>query len=173
MQINIDYINADSIKKAISCSDLEAAIKATEMREKLLVENKSFAFETVLSTDRNIELLKRAKEKDYFIKSYFIMTNDVSINISRVVQRVAKGGHGVPVEKILSRYDKSMNNLKQLISISDICNVYDNSNANIKRIFKKRKEYNYYNETKYWTKEKIINLTGVNNIIVKELNNFK
>ena len=100
------------------------------------------------------------------------MTNDVSINVSRVIQRVAKGGHGVPVEKILSRYDKSMSNLKQLIIISDICNVYDNSNANIKRIFKKRKEYNYYNETKYWTKEKIINLTGVTNMIMKELNNF-
>lgn len=172
LQINVDYVNADAIKKAISCTDLEAAIKATEMRESLLEKNKSFAFETVLSTERNLNFLRKAKEKDYFIKSYFIMTNDVSINISRIEQRVAKGGHGVQVEKIKSRFDKSINNLKELIKISDICNVYDNSNTAIKRIFKKRKDVNYYNETHYWSKEKIMRLTGVEVMIEKDLNIF-
>ena len=137
------------------------------MREKLLVENKSFAFETVLSTDRNLNFLKRAKDKDYFI-----MTNDVNINISRIEQRVAKGGHGVPVEKIKSRFNESIDNLKKLIEISDVCNVYDNSNTNIKRIFKKRKDVNYYNETYYWSKEKIMRLTGVEVMIEKDLNIF-
>ena len=151
LQINVDYVNADAIKKAISCTDLEAAIKATEMRESLLEENKSFAFEIVLSTERNLNFLKKAKDKDYFIKCYFIMTNDVNINISRIEQRVAKGGHGVPVDKIRSRFKKSIDNLKELIKISDVCNVYDNSNTNIKRIFKKRKDVNYYNETHYWS----------------------
>lgn len=172
LQIKIDYVNADNIKKAISCTDLEAAIKATEMREELLEEDKSFAFETVLSTERNLELIRKAKEKDYFIKSYFILTNNVNINISRVEQRVAKGGHGVPVEKIISRYNKSIENLKQLISISDICNVYDNSNTIIKRIFKKRKDKYYYNETKFWSKEKIMSLTGILNMDEKALNCF-
>lgn len=55
---------------------------------------------------------------------------------------------------------------------SDICNVYDNSNSTVKRIFKKRKEKYFYNETKYWNKESIINLTGINNIEQKNLNNF-
>ena len=172
LQINVDYVNADAIKKAISCTDLEAAIKATEMRESLLEENKSFAFETVLSTERNLNFLKKAKDKDYFIKSYFILTNDVNINISRIEQRVAKGGHGVPVDKIRSRFKKSIDNLKELIKISDVCNVYDNSNTNIKRIFKKRKDVNYYNETHYWSKEKIMRLTGVEVMIEKDLNIF-
>lgn len=78
----------------------------------------------------------------------------------------------MPIEKIKSRFTKSINNLKELINISDICNVYDNSNTIIKRIFKKRKNENYYNETRFWTKEKIIELTGVINMLPKDLNKF-
>ncbi len=61
------YIN-DDIKKSNSCSDLEAAIKAEELRESMLEKSYDFTFETVLSTDRNLKLLKKAKEKGYFFK---------------------------------------------------------------------------------------------------------
>ena len=33
-----EYINADDIKKTILCSDLEAAVKAEELREKMIKE---------------------------------------------------------------------------------------------------------------------------------------
>ena len=166
------YVNADTIKKSLDCTDLEAAIKATELREKLLSNNESFAFETVLSTDRNLDLLRRAKDKDYFIKSYFVLTSNVNINIGRIAARVMKGGHDVPKDKIISRYKKSINNLKELITLSDICNVYDNSNSSVKRIFKKRKEEYFYNENKYWNKDAIIKLTCIDNMSERELNNF-
>ena len=61
------YINADDIKKSIACSDLEAAQKAEELRESMLEKDEDFTFETVLSTDRNLKLLKKAKEKGYFL----------------------------------------------------------------------------------------------------------
>ena len=67
---------------------------------------------------------------------------------------------------------KRLESKKALIRISDICNVYDNSNTIIKRIFKKRKDKYYYNETKFWAKEKIISLTGVLNMDEKDLNCF-
>ena len=59
-----EYINADDIKATILCSDLEAAIKAEELREQMITERKDFTFETVLSTDRNLLLLKKANEWD-------------------------------------------------------------------------------------------------------------
>ena len=62
------YINADDIKRTTHCSDMEAAIKAEELREAALSEQSDFTFETVLSTDRNLNLLKRAKEQGYFIR---------------------------------------------------------------------------------------------------------
>lgn len=42
---------------------MEAAVKAEELRERMIVDRKDFTFETVLSTDRNLLLLQRAKEK--------------------------------------------------------------------------------------------------------------
>ena len=51
------YINADDIKRSSLCSDLEAAVKAEELREEMLEKGEDFTFETVLSTDRNIKLL--------------------------------------------------------------------------------------------------------------------
>ena len=44
----MDYINADEIKKALECSDLEAAQLAERQREEHLAEGKDFCFETVL-----------------------------------------------------------------------------------------------------------------------------
>lgn len=64
------YINADDIKKSSLCSDLEAAVKAEELREEMLEKGEDFTFETVLSTGRNIKLLKKAKEKGYFLDAY-------------------------------------------------------------------------------------------------------
>lgn len=165
LQITCEYINADNIKKSINCSDIEAAIKATEMREKLLLEKKDFAFETVLSTDRNIDLLRTAKDNGYFIRSFFMITKTVDINILRIKSRINKGGHSVPSDKVIKRYYKSINNLKRLIEISDVCNVYDNTNSSPKRIFKKRKEDFFYETSKFWDRASIVMLTGIENAI--------
>jgi predicted ABC-type ATPase len=55
------HINADDIKTKRGCSDLDAAREAERLRELCLSERRSFAFETVLSTERNLNLLARAK----------------------------------------------------------------------------------------------------------------
>ena len=73
-KIGGEYINADDIKSATLCTDLEAAVKAEELRERMLVDRKDFTFETVLSTDRNLLLLQRAKEKGYFIRGIYVLT---------------------------------------------------------------------------------------------------
>ena len=55
----------DDIKKSSLYSDLEVAVKAEELRESMLDKYEDFTFETVLSTDRNLKLLKKAKEKGF------------------------------------------------------------------------------------------------------------
>lgn len=81
------YINADDIKRSSLCSDLEAAVKAEELREEMIEKGEDFTFETVLSTDRNLKLLKKAKEKGYFLRCIYVLTSDYKINIARVSMR--------------------------------------------------------------------------------------
>ena len=114
----IDYINADEIKKNLKCSDLEAAQLAEKQREDHISEMKEFCFETVLSTERNLTLLKRAKEKGYFIRCYYILTADPMINVYRVKSRVESGGHDVPEDKIIARYDKALALVKELLKMN-------------------------------------------------------
>jgi len=113
----MDYINADEIKKYLKCSDLEAAQLAEKQREEHLERMQEFCFETVLSTDRNLKLLKRAREKGYFIRCYYILTADSMINVWRVKARVESGGHDVPEEKIVARYDNALAQVKEVIKV--------------------------------------------------------
>lgn len=159
-----EYINADDIKKTTLCSDLEAAVKAEELRHKMVIEKKDFTFETVLSTDRNLNLLKEAKEKGYFIRGIYVLTANVDINVARVSAREALGGHGVPEEKIRSRYVKALQLIPSLVEVCDILHIYDNTSEPF-RIFKKRKDVYYRWENEYWSKQDIENLCGIKDYI--------
>lgn len=166
----VDYINADEIKKNLKCSDMEAAVLAEQQREEHIANGQEFCFETVMSTDRNLKLLKKAKEKGYFIRCYYMLTADPMINVYRVKDRVRAGGHDVPEEKIISRYDKALELVKDVVEVSDICHIYDNSEEKPIRIFKKRKRENYYDECEDWLQEDIALLTGVSSMEKKRLN---
>ncbi len=166
----IDYINADDIKKILNCSDLEAAQIAENQREEHISAMNEFCFETVLSTPRNLNLLQRAKKKGYFIRCYYILTSNPIINIERVKSRVSEGGHDVPIDKIISRYNKALNLVKDVIEVSDICHIYDNSGEEPFRIFKKRKNDYYYEDSDYWHKEDIELLTNIKKLEKTNLN---
>lgn len=168
---NYDYVNADEIKKHIKCSDVEAAQLAEKQREELLSEKKNFAFETVLSTDRNLNLLKKAKDNGYFIKCFYILTADPIVNVARVKLRALSGGHDVPEDKIISRYDKALALIPELVSVCDICSIYDNTSSQPYRIFKKRKDKCFYDDGgEFWKKKNINALTKVDNVEYYNLN---
>lgn len=82
--IEMDYINADDIQRILHCDTLSAAKLAEQQREEHLSNGRDFCFETVLSTDRNLKLLKRAREADFFIRCYYVLTADPQINVARV-----------------------------------------------------------------------------------------
>ena len=157
-----EYINADDIKKTTLCSDIEAAVKAEELREKMVAQRLDFTFETVMSTDRNLLLLQKAKKLGYFIRGIYVLTANADINVARVSAREALGGHGVPENKIRERYDKALKLIPQLIEVCDVFHLYDNTKEPF-RIFKKRKTINYRWTNEFWSKEDIEKLTGIAN----------
>lgn len=97
------------------------------MREECITKGKSLIFETVLSAEDKIDFIKRAKQKGYFIRLFFIGTDNPSINASRIALRVMEGGHDVPITKIISRYSKSIANCCIVAKLIDRVYVYDNS----------------------------------------------
>ena len=127
------YINPDEIAKE-KFGDwnsreaiLSAANYCAQWREECLKKKKSFVFETVMSAEDKIDFIIRAKEAGFFMRLFFISASHPSINASRIAGRVMKGGHDVPIPKIISRYYKSIENCKTIAPLVDRLYVYDNS----------------------------------------------
>ena len=104
-----------------------ASVAADFIRHKLIECSKSFTFETVMSFTDKIELLRKAQSKGYRTYLYYVATEDSVINISRVRYRVKMGGHSVPEDKIVSRYQRSIDLLSEAIQFTNRAYIFDNS----------------------------------------------
>jgi len=130
------YINPDNIAKDkygdwnSEDAVLKAAKYATDLRYSLLERRKSIVFETVLSSEEKVEYIEKAISAGYFVRIFFVCTESPSINAARIADRYMAGGHSVPIEKIVSRYGKSIVNCCRVIKQVDRMYIYDNSLEN-------------------------------------------
>jgi predicted ABC-type ATPase len=154
------YINADDIKVRRDSTDLEAAQEAERLRELCLAERRSFTFETVLSTERNLDLLERAKAAGFLVEGVFVLTVSAELNVFRVYSRELSGGHGVPPDKIRSRYAKSLANIPRLLALCDVCRIVDNTDEP-ETIYVKEAHGTQVRPNRYWAADAIARLTGV------------
>ena len=152
-----EYTNADDVVASTGMDNVEAAIFVDKKRYAAIDEKRDFTFETVLSSEYKLNILRKAKAEGYFIKCVFILTVDPAINVARVRTRVAQGGHGVEEEKIISRYYKSVSNIKELIELCDILHVYDNTIEPVRIIRKHKEDFSIF-PNDIWDEDKILGL---------------
>jgi predicted ABC-type ATPase len=158
-----EYVNPDYIARDIfgdwNSPDAvrKAAGLATEIREQCIKEGRSLAFETVLSIPDKIDFIQRAKQADFFIRLFFVGTDNPAINAKRVAQRVMEGGHDVPISKIIARYTRSLANCSIAARIADRAYIYDNSvdNAPARLLFRtsEGKLIKHYGDINPWALE--------------------
>nr|WP_314558688.1 zeta toxin family protein [uncultured Capnocytophaga sp.] len=141
-----EFINADEIAKGLSPFQPETVavqagrIMLTRMDE-LLHQGVDFAFETTLATKSYKQKIIEAQANGYEVTLLFFWLRNVTMAKERVAQRVAEGGHNIPIETIERRYYNGIINLFNLyIDIVDICQIYDNSNGVCVLIAEKYKE---------------------------------
>jgi predicted ABC-type ATPase len=129
----VEYINPDDIaqERFGGWNNQDAVTAAAEWaskrRDELIQSRSGIAFETVLSVSDKVAFVERAVNAGYFVRVFFVGTSDPTINAARVAARVMNGGHTVPIEKIISRYTRSMANLRKLFALADRAYIYDNS----------------------------------------------
>lgn len=126
------YINPDNIAQELGdWNNHELSIKAAEqaqdLRERLLKEKTSLAFETVFSAPDKVDFIKRAHLAGFYIRFFFVATSDPAINAARITKRYLQGGHEVPIPKIVSRYYRSIQQCIDVVPYVDRMDVFDNS----------------------------------------------
>ncbi|MCW7540436.1 zeta toxin family protein [Aquabacterium sp. A7-Y] len=104
-----------------------AAVLADFIRRELLRQGLSFTFETVMSSPDKIDFMHEAQAHGYRTYLYFVATDDPAINIERVRLRVSQGGHAVPDDKVLQRYQRSIGLLDRACSAANRAYIFDNS----------------------------------------------
>jgi predicted ABC-type ATPase len=90
--------------------------------------NESFAFETTLSGKGYIKKIVDWKAQQYEIIIYYLKIPTVEFAIERVKLRVSQGGHNVPEQDIIRRFERSWINFKQIYKpLADSWIVFDTS----------------------------------------------
>ena len=109
-------------------SERFAQMLATYLRSELLKTKKKFSFETVFSHPGKLEFMKDAIKQGYKVYLYFVSTEDPEINIYRVKEvRVKQHGHDVPIDKIRSRYFRTMDLMYAASQLAYRSYYFDNS----------------------------------------------
>ena len=125
------YINPDDIAQTLDLPEpqrtKQAQIIADFKRDTCLQRRESFSFETVLSHASKIAVMVDAHRAGCHVTLYFVATADPEINVRRVEDRVAKGGHDVPHDRIRARYARSLGFLADAALVARRTIVFDNS----------------------------------------------
>lgn len=128
-----EFVNADEIAKGLSPFQPESVafesgrIMLNRIAE-LLQENKSFAFETTLSTKSYKSKIIEAKSKGYRVTLLFFWLQNIELAKERVKIRVSEGGHNIESDVIERRYIRGIKNLFDIyLSIVDGALIFDNS----------------------------------------------
>ena len=152
-----EFINADEIAKGLSPFQPESvAMQAGRIMlarmDELLQKGETFAFETTLATKSYKQKIEWAQDNGYEVTLLFCWLDSPNIAKERVAQRVAEGGHSIPLETIERRYYNGIANLFTIyIDIVDICYIFDNSEGRKELIAQKErhKDIVIYNNDKF------------------------
>lgn len=122
------FVNADVLAGEFEMESYAAARVAGALRNVLVEQGESFIFETVFSdpVGDKLAFLKDAAARGYTVILCFVGISGPEVSEQRVAMRVSQGGHDVPSEKIITRYPRTLVNLRRAIRELPHVWIFDN-----------------------------------------------
>lgn len=142
-----NFVNADLIAGGLSpFSPSAAAMKAGKLALSQIDEyakrRVNFAFESTLSGRLYINLFSKSKAKGYKIHIFFLWVPDAELAIARIKERVADGGHDVPIHDIRRRFRRSVSNFFKLYQpLADSWMLFNNAGSTPALIDRRRNSH--------------------------------
>lgn len=119
-------LNAETSDVGIITCDDE---KSIGLIDDCLEKEISFTQETTLSGHRILSTVRKAIEKGYYIRLYYVGLNTVEESLARIENRVKKGGHNIPDVDVKRRFNKRFEDLLNVLQYCDEATFYDNENG--------------------------------------------
>jgi len=141
------FINADLIAAGLSPFAPERELMAAsrlfvrEMAERI-EKREDFGFETTLSGRTYLNLVERLRSDGWQTVLIYLALPSVEMSKMRVAERVANGGHKIPVSDIERRFPRSLRNLfDEFCHIVDHCLCFMNDGDAPIPVFEQRKTH--------------------------------
>ncbi len=122
-------IDADKITAENSGDRIKGGKIAVRRIENCLEKGVNFTQETTLSGVRTLKTIRKARELNYFIRLYYVGVSSSAESISRIKNRVSKGGHDIPTADVERRYSKRFEDLAKILPYCDEAVFFDNENG--------------------------------------------
>jgi predicted ABC-type ATPase len=138
------FINADLIAAGLSPLAPEREIMAASRLflreiEERIAEQESFAFETTLAGRTYLRLVERLQRDGWRVELIYLALPSVEMSKLRVAERVAHGGHNIPLADIERRFPRSLNHLLNDFSHRvDSCTCFMNDGESPVLVFEQR-----------------------------------
>lgn len=122
-------IDTDKITAKLGGDKLKGGKAAIERIDQSLEMGINFTQETTLSGSRTLKTIKKAIDRNYYIRLYYIGVNSAEESIRRIKNRVEKGGHSIPDDDVIRRYGKRFDDLLTILPYCNEVYFYDNENG--------------------------------------------
>lgn len=122
-------IDTDSLTAKLGGDKLKGGKEAIRIINDCLEKGINFTQETTLSGKKTMRTISSARKKDYYIRLYYVGISSADESISRINNRVRKGGHNIPSEDVKRRYKKRFEDLISILPYCDEVHFYDNENG--------------------------------------------
>ena len=126
-------IDTDKITAENGGDRIKGGKIAIERIENCLERGINFTQETTLSGVRTLKTIQKARELNYFIRLYYVGISSSAESISRIANRVSKGGHNIPPEDVKRRYAKRFDDLIKILPYCNEAVFFDNENGFIEK----------------------------------------
>lgn len=126
-------IDTDKITTENGGDRIKGGKIAIERINNCLEKGINFTQETTLSGVRTLKTIQKARELNYFIHLYYVGISSSAESISRIANRVLKGGHDIPPEDVKRRYAKRFDDLIKILPYCNEAVFFDNENGFIEK----------------------------------------
>lgn len=140
------FVNADLIAAGLSPLAPERELLAASRLflgeiEACIAKREDFAFETTLAGRSYLKLVRRLQTAGWRVELIYLGLPSMEMSKLRVAERVAHGGHNIPVADIERRFARSLGNLLNSFSTQvDACRCFMNSDASPELVFEQQGE---------------------------------
>ena len=150
------FVNADLIAAGLSPLAPERELLAASRLflgeiEACIAKREDFAFETTLAGRSYLKLVRRLQTAGWRVELIYLALPSMEMSKLRVAERVAHGGHSIPVADIERRFARSLGNLLNSFSTQvDACRCFMNSDASPELVFEQQGEVRNVVHTQYY-----------------------